>query len=402
MIEGTVHPGFARVALALRRMIPHDASGGAAVCVYHRGECMVDMWAGTRDARGTPWREDTLCFSYSTTKGVASTLLHILADRGQLDYDERVAKYWPEFAAGGKRDVRVRHLLAHEAGLYDIRSLVDDARRMLDWPYMVRALERAEPVHSPGRASGYHALTYGWLVGELVQRITGKPLAAVLHQELEGPLALDGMYIGLPDAENARCADLLDFSGPATWDEVRRARMLERAIGFGARVDRGLARIRLPLRVSSLATALFPRGIERLDMNAPEVRRAAIPSLNGCFTARSLARMYAVLAGGGILGRVRLLSGETLRRATEIQSMGFDRVLPARLQWRLGYHRALSAGSAMLGAFGHYGFGGSGAFADPRRNLAVAFTVNDQITNPAGLLRILRIASAAARSADER
>jgi CubicO group peptidase (beta-lactamase class C family) len=400
MIEGTVHPGFARVAVALSRIVPRERPGGAAVCVYHRGECMVDVWAGTRDAGGTPWREDTLSFSYSTTKGVASTLLHVLADRGQLDYDERVTKYWPEFGAAGKEDVRVRQLLAHQAGLYDIRSLVDDAERMLDWRYMVRALENAQPAHRPGAVSGYHALTYGWLVGELIQRITGKPLASVLQQEIAGPLGLDGMFIGLPDEEHARCADLLDFQGPG--DEGRRRQLLEGAIDLGQRVDRALTRVGIPMRVSSLATALFPRGIERLDMNAPAVRRAAIPSLNGCFTARSLARMYAVLAGGGILGRVRLLSGETLRRATEIQSTGFDRVLPARLHWRLGYHRALGAGSSMLGAFGHYGFGGSGAFADPRRNLSVAFTVNDQITNPAGLLRILRIASAAARSADER
>ncbi len=400
MIEGTVHPGFARVALALSRIVPRDRPGGAAVCVYHRGECRVDVWAGTRDARGNPWREDTLSFSYSTTKGVAATLLHVLADRGQLSYDERVSKYWPEFAAAGKQDIRVRQLLAHEAGLYDIRSLVDDAERMLDWRFMVRTLENAQPAHRPGAASGYHALTYGWLVGELIQRITGKPLAAVLEQEIAAPLGLDGMFIGLPDAEHARCADLMDFQGPG--DEVRRARLLEGAIGFGQRVDRALTWARLPMRVSSLAMALFPRGIERLDMNAAAVRRAAIPSLNGCFTARSLARMYAMLAGGGILGRVRLLSGETLRRATEIQSTAFDRVLPGRLHWRLGYHRALGAGSSMLGAFGPYGFGGSGAFADPRRNLAVAFTVNDQITHPAGLLRILRIASAAARSADER
>jgi CubicO group peptidase (beta-lactamase class C family) len=401
MIEGKVHPDFARVALALSRTLPRG-NGGGAVCIYHRGECVVDVWGGTRDARGNPWRDDTLSFSYSTTKGVAVTLLHILADRGQLDYDERVTKYWPEFGGGGKEDIRVRQLLAHEAGLYDIRGLIDDAQRMLDWPYMVRALENAQPAHRPGAANGYHALTYGWLVGELIQRITGKPLAAVLQQELAGPLALDGLFIGLPDAEHARCADLIDYRGPASWDEAQRRQMLERAVGASERVDRALAWVRIPLRVTSLSQALFPRGIESLEMNSPEVRRAAIPALNGCFTARSLARMYAVLAGGGILGRVRLLSGETLRRATEIQSMRFDRVLPARLQWRLGYHRALSAGTSMLGAFGHYGFGGSGAFADPRRNLAVAFTVNHQITQPSGLLRILRIASAAARSADER
>src|SRR5687767_12598435 len=137
MIEGTVHPGFARVALALAR-VAREGRGGAAVCVYHRGECMVDVWSGARDAQGQqPWREDTLAFSYSTTKGVASTLLHILADRGQLDYDERVTKYWPEFGAAGKQDIRVRQLLAHEAGLYDIRALIDDARRMLDWRFMV-------------------------------------------------------------------------------------------------------------------------------------------------------------------------------------------------------------------------------------------------------------------------
>ncbi len=124
--------------------------GGAAVCVYHRGECVVDLWGGVRDRVGTPWQSDTMATSFSTTKGVASTLVHIMVDRGLLDYDERVASYWPEFAQQGKQDATLRQVMTHQSGLYHIRQIIDHADRMLDWEYMIKAIEHAEPIHPPG------------------------------------------------------------------------------------------------------------------------------------------------------------------------------------------------------------------------------------------------------------
>src|SRR4030095_8200051 len=169
MLQGSLHPDFAPVGVSLARIIPRRAPGGAAVCVYHGGEKVVDIWGGTRDAAGNPWQADTLSLSFSTTKGVASTLLHVLADHGHIDYDARVADYWPEFAEAGKDAIKVRHLLCHEAGLYAISERGDHGREMLDGEQMVRRLAAAKPRHAPGAAHGYHALTYGWLVGELAR-----------------------------------------------------------------------------------------------------------------------------------------------------------------------------------------------------------------------------------------
>ena len=165
-----------------------SAGGGAALCVYHRGECVVDTWGGVRNREGDPWERDTLALSYSTTKGVASTLLHILVDRGLVDYDAPVAEYWPEFAAAGKDSITVRQVMCHEAGLYDVRGMIDHARRMLDWAYMTEVLAAARPAHEPGATHGYHGLTYGWLVGEIVERVSGMSFSEFLARELAEPL----------------------------------------------------------------------------------------------------------------------------------------------------------------------------------------------------------------------
>src|SRR5262245_44615163 len=223
MLQGSLHPDFAPIGVSLARLLPRRGPGGAAVCVYHRGEKVVDIWGGTRDAAGNPWQSDTLSTSFSTTKGVASTLLHVFADRGQVDYDARVADYWPEFAQAGKDAITVRQLLCHEAGLYAIADVVEHASEMLDWEQMVRRLSAAKPRHAPGAAHGYHALTYGWLVGELVRRVAGmKPIGELFATELAAPLGLDGLYCGVPTDQQQRCAQLFSglFSAPA---EKRRA-----------------------------------------------------------------------------------------------------------------------------------------------------------------------------------
>jgi CubicO group peptidase (beta-lactamase class C family) len=395
-MNGTLHPDFVPVAMALRRQL-QSYPGGAAVCVYSRGECVVDLWGGAKDRAGTPWEQDTLAPSFSTTKGVASTLLHMMADRGLLEYEERVAKYWPEFAQAGKGAITIRHVLAHQSGLYHIRQMIDRAERMLDWPYMIRAIERTPAVHKPGERSGYHGLTYGFLVGEILQRVTGKPFSQLVQDEIAQPLRLDGMYIGASDEALTRAAELIEPPtavlgqyGPQLGDVIERAAAVCRRLltTFGLDVDLG-----------SILDALAPRGISSFDFGAHETLRAAIPAANGLFTARSLARMYAALANGGVLDGVRLLSPETLDRAMQVQNRALRRaVLPFDMRWRLGYHGVFTTQGIPRRAFGHFGFGGSGAWADPSRALAVGFVVNGGLGTPFGDLRIARISGATLQS----
>jgi CubicO group peptidase (beta-lactamase class C family) len=396
MIEGHVHPDFWRLAKVFERILPRSSNGGAAVCVYHRGEKVVDLWGGTQDEHGTPWRADTLSVSYSTTKGVASTLLHVLVDRGMLDYDEPVARYWPEFAASGKEKITVRQLMCHEAGLYSIRAVVDDARQMLDWDYMVDALAHATPAHTPGTAHGYHALTYGWLVGELAQRVTDKHFGELLQTLLAVPLDLDGLYVGLPEDQMERRARLIP---PAKRND---ARQFGRTVRNAQRLNRAFKALRIPVDLAKGAEALLPKNMQDLDLNSKATAAACIPALNGMFTARSLAKLYAVLANGGSLDRVTLLSPETLEQATQVQNRGIGKVIPIPMHWRLGYHRVVAVGHKMPRAFGHSGYGGSGAWADPERNLAVGLTLNSGVGTPFGDLRIVRIGSAACDAAKHR
>jgi CubicO group peptidase (beta-lactamase class C family) len=407
-IEGNLHPQFRGVADTLERLVA-SYKGGAAVCVYHRGKCVVDLWGGVRDEAGSPWQSDTMAPSFSTTKGVASTLVHIMADRGLLDYDEKVAHYWPEFAQAGKHDITLRHVLSHQSGLYHIRQMIDDAERMLDWEYMIHAIERAAPIHRPGARTGYHGLTYGFLVGEILQRVTERRFSDLVREELAEPLGLDGMYIGAPQEALDRAAELI-------WPE--RLTRLRGAAGSwqGWMADAGhdasiwlgtqLRRAGVEFDFTSLLDALAPRGISNFDFGAEDTLRASIPAANGLFTARSLARMYAVLAGGGELDGVRLLSSRTLAEATQRQNAPAKKaVLPFDMRWRLGYHGVFTTAGFPSQAFGHFGFGGSGGWADPSRELAVALIVNRGMGTPFGDTRTARISGAAlccARAIDRR
>jgi CubicO group peptidase (beta-lactamase class C family) len=357
---------------------------------------VVDLWGGTRDESGRPWEPDTLALSYSTTKGVTSTLLHLMVDRGLLDYDDPVAKHWPEFAQCGKEGITVRHVLCHEAGLYGIRSLVDHGRRLLEWDYMVEALADSIPAHAPGEAHGYHAFTYGWLVGELIQRVSGRSFTELLQTEIAQPLDLDGLHIGLPEDQMHRRARLI----PAA---ISRWAPSERRIArVGLPLHRALRLTRLPINLSEVASAMVPRGMDEIDFNSESFAAVPIPSANGMFTARSLAKLYAILANGGEWEGQRLISRATLRRAAEVQNRGIGRVIPFPMHWRLGYHRVPTLRVKVPRGFGHFGFGGSGGWADPDRNLSVAMVLNSGTGTPFGDVRMVRIGSAAARCADRR
>jgi CubicO group peptidase (beta-lactamase class C family) len=382
-VEGHVEGGFEPVAAALGRQVER-IGGGAAACVYFRGRPVVDVWAGER-APGIPWQADTPALSFSTSKGVTATALHRLADRGLVDYDLPIARYWPEFAQGGKGSITLRHVLSHRAGLYDLRHLIDHGERMLDWRYMVHALERARPAHEPGAYPAYHGLTYGWLVGEVVERVSGLRFADFVQREVVDPLGLDGMWIGAPAEARARAAELAP--------PIRRHLQIER-MRAPARAIRTLSRwLGFPIDLSFLRDALLVKQGGEVFWH-PSILVEPIPAANGLFTARALARLYAALADGGSLDAVRLLSEETVRAATTVQTRQRDRVILFRPGWRLGYHGAFTTRGALKGGFGHFGFGGSGAWADPKRRLALGFVNNRAGGTPLGDLRVAQIGTA--------
>jgi CubicO group peptidase (beta-lactamase class C family) len=405
-MDGNLHPDYQKMA-GLFKGILEQQRGGAALCVYHHGECVVDLWGGYLDNHGTPWKRDTMATSFSTTKGVTSTLVHIMADRGLINYDAKVAEYWPEFAQRGKDTITVRQVLTHQAGLYHIRQMIDDAARMRDWGYMVNAIERAEPAHIPGDRTGYHGFTYGFLAGEILQRVTGRRFADLVQTEIVQPLGLDGMYVGAPESELHRAAELI-------WSKPSRAvqglqegaipRWLEEAGATASSLlSHGLGAVGFDLDLGSIMDALAPRKISDFEFDSAETMKASIPAANGLFTARSLARMYGALARGGELDGTRILSRTAVRRAIEPQKEAEGRsVLPIDMGWRLGYHGVPTTQGFPKRAFGHFGFGGSGAWADPDRELSVAFTVNCGTGTPFGDLRIVRLGGAALASARRR
>ena len=262
---------------------------------------------------------------------------------------------------------------------------------------IVEALAAQAPLWELDGRHGYHALTYGWLVGEIVQRLTGKPYGEAVEAELAKPLGLDGMFVGLPPDQLHRRAQLIL---PAVMR--RGGDAIDRLEAYTRRLGRLTRLIRVRVDLGGLASALIPRGIDELDFNSEAFVSVPIPAANGMFTARSLARMYALLAADGELDGVRLLSRETVWRASEVQNRGVGRVIPLPMHWRLGYHRVPTLGVSVPNGFGHFGFGGSGAWADPDRDLAVALTLNSGVGTPFGDLRMVRIGSAAARCADRR
>lgn len=395
-IDGFVHPDFENVARVFRRHL-RVTTGGAAVALYHRGEAVVDLWGGRRSDEGDPWQRDTVAMCFSTTKGVASAALHVLADQGRIDYQAPVATYWPEFAQGGKEQVLVRHVLTHSAGLHRLRTIIDRADRMLDWEHMVDALARAEPAYEPGTRAGYHALTYGWLVGELVRRVSGRPIGRFVAEELAGPLDLDGLYVGLPADQREREAPLGRFGLPRIPNGTLHG--VEKRIGEA--FAKAASLVRSPVNPRRMINALAPRGIED-TLWGSGVFDAEIPAANGFFTARSLAKLYSAYAGDGDVGGVRMWTPATVDAVARVQHRMRDLVLIIPMDWRLGYHKVLTTCGTVTGAFGHFGFGGSGAWASPDDELSLGFVCNRGAGSPVGDFRILELGAAAVGAARRR
>jgi CubicO group peptidase (beta-lactamase class C family) len=338
----------ARVQALIDDFVGRDIERGLQVAAYHNGELVVDAWAGVADARdGRKVDGDTLFGIFSCGKGVTATVIHLLVERGLLDYDTPIFTYWPEFAQNGKAAVTVRHALTHESGIPQIPDGFGPAE-MCDWERVVRAVGELKPLWEPGTAPGYHAITYGWILGELARRVDGRPFDQIVQDEIRRPLGLQSLYFGIPDAVEPRIAWL--ENGPP----------LE-----GAPEP-------LPFRILAI-----PPSCEPLSdwSNRADIRRACIPGGNAISTVRDLARHYAALARA--VEGPEILSDATIRAATTLQTEAYDVVLGPGSRKALGYGIG-GAPFSSLGtrstAFGHGGAGGSIGFADPEHHFAFALS----------------------------
>lgn len=366
-IGGAVQPGFEGVAEAFRTNFEQHGEVGAATAVYVGGQKVVDLWGGVADRdAGTPYTEDSLQLVFSTTKGATAACANLLVQRGDLDLDAPVAQYWPEFKAAGKGDIPVRWLLCHKAGLpyVDAELSLDEA---LAWEPMIRALEEQAPVWEPGTAHGYHATTYGWLVGEVVRRISGKSLGTFFRDEFAEPLGLE-FWIGLPDEQQHRVAPLIQWGDPsaAAAQDPAMAELLAQFMGPDTLLGKALG---APSFVFNEAEGGF---------NNPAIRAAEIPAANGVTNARSLARFYAGLTGTVEGGPGEpLLSAEQVAHASELQTRGPDKCLYMETTFGLGFFVAsVFAPYGGRRSFGHSGAGGSVGFTDPEHDIGFGYVMN--------------------------
>ena len=355
-VDGTCDPRFEKVRDTFVANFGEGGDVGAAVAVIHRGEMVVDLWGGSvTDGRTGEWQRDTIVNVFSTTKGMTALCAHLLIDRGELDVDAPVSRYWPEFAQAGKDHIPVRWLLSHRAGLSAIREpLPTDA--LFDWDRMCVALARSEPWWEPGTASGYHAMTFGFLVGEVVRRITGQSVGTFFRSEVAEPLGVD-FSIGLPVAEHHRVADLIVPPG-GVWPSI-------------------------PAGAHPSVHAMHNPPMDDGIVNSTAWRTAEIPAAGGHGTARGLARAYGALANGGSIDGVRLVSPGAIDRMREPQPEGVDLFIGLALggvafRWNLGFMPNIM--NVTYGpnprAFGHTGHGGSVAMCDPEAGLSVAYVMN--------------------------
>jgi CubicO group peptidase (beta-lactamase class C family) len=353
-----VDPRFREVADRFFALFTSTSNGGGAAAAYLHGERVLDVWAGWR-AKDQLWTHDTVTLCFSTGKGVASTVVHRLADRGLIDYDAPVAAYWPEFAAGGKGRITMRELMSHRAGLHNVRNLVSSTDELLDTDRFAKALAEATPDPRRLAGPGYHAVTYGNLVAEVASRVAGKEFTSLLREEIAGPLGTDEFWFHVPEDSRARVARVFPTikPGPVPWSAT--GRILSVVPGLRAVAEAGMA-----------------EGFDDL-VRSPRAHDAVMPGWNGVFSAAALARMYAPLANDGVIDGQQFLTSERIRQMVQVQTWHRDYVLGIRPYWRLGYHPAwLRVKEQPRRSIGHYGLGGSGAWADPETGLSFAFVSN--------------------------
>jgi CubicO group peptidase (beta-lactamase class C family) len=368
VVEGHCDARFAPIRDIFEASFASGEELGAGIAFCLDGELVVELWGGHRDQEKTqPWQRDTLVNTYSTTKGMTALCAHQLIERGELDLDAPVAKYWPEFAQAGKGDIPVRWLLCHKAGLPAVRKTLP-MEALYDWDTMAAALAEQEPWWEPGTRHGYHALTFGHLVGELIRRVSGISVGTFFYENVSGPLGAD-FHIGLPAAEDARVADLYGTLAPPASETG------------GMKIPGPLGDfLRDMTDPTTMAGAAFNNPPGRADrVNTREWRAAEIPAANGHGTAASLATIYGTLARGGELDGARILREESIDLARSEQAFGPDAVLgglPMRFGLGFMLRQDFMPISPNAGAFGHPGAGGSIGMADPEAKVGFGYVMN--------------------------
>jgi len=359
-VSGRVDEGYGSIADAFKANFDDHGDVGAGFCLYVGGHPVVDITGGVADpSSGRPYDHDTLQLVFSTTKGAAAVCAAILADDGLLDYDERVSTYWPEFAAAGKADIPVSWMMSHRAGLAAVDNPPPLAE-VLEIGPIVDALAAQKPLWEPGSAHGYHALTYGWLVGELVKRISGQSIGEFFQQRVASRLGLD-FWIGLPESEESRVAPLI-AAGPPT--DPADLQLMMSVMGPGTLGGRALS-----------LDGVFGLSAEGNVFNTRAVHESEIPAANGITNAASLARMYAATLAP--VDGVQLISDTTREMVTTAVTSGPDKSLVIETKFGMGF--MCNDGILPLTgprAFGHAGAGGSIGFADPDLGIGYGYVMN--------------------------
>ncbi len=368
-IQGTCDVRFDGVREEFERNFDERGEVGASVCVMIEGRTVVDLWGGVSDRHTLrPWERNAIGWVWSCTKGATALCAHLLISRGSLDLDRPVASYWPEFGQEGKDGITVRMLLNHQAGLPAIRQPLV-AGGLYDWQYLTGVLAAEEPFWEPGTRQGYHATTFGHLVGELIRRVSGRPFDVFFRDEIAGPLGLD-FYFGLPEENEPRVAPTIRADPPPPGEPRSR---------FIAAMSSD------PNSIQALMVKNTGQRSPSGDHNSREARRAVLPSQGGITNARGLAGMYAPLAQGG----GRLVDADTLKQMGTVSSaIGVDSTLLIGLRIALGYWKSSDNRQGPPGArdsmilseeaFGHPGMGGSLGFADPGAKMSFGYTMNKQ------------------------
>jgi CubicO group peptidase (beta-lactamase class C family) len=359
-VQGAADPSFACALRSFASLFPHPRFGGGALAVYLDGQPVVDVWTGWSDRRGrVHWSADTGAMVFSATKGVASTVIHRLVDRGLIDYDAPVAEYWPEFGANGKAQITVRDVMRHRAGLAHLRGL--RKRELLDHLHMEERIAAA-PVGRHFGKPAYHALTYGWLLSGLARAVTGRGMRELFRIEVAKPLNTDGLHLGRPPVGAPTHA--------------------ARIIGPQHRIPNPVFNAVAPrvaaLEVSAIFGSMYFPGMRAVVQGDMPLLDSELPSANGVATARSLARMYGAIANGGEIDGQRYLSAELVAGLTGRPNLVPDRNLILPMGFHLGYHGQPLPG--VLPGFGHVGLGGSLGWAIPEKGLSFGFVHNRLLT----------------------
>ncbi|HEY2524792.1 MAG TPA: serine hydrolase domain-containing protein [Candidatus Binataceae bacterium] len=358
-IEGICDARFARVREAFAANFVNYRETGASVSLVLDGRVVADLWGGWADkAQTRPWRRDTIVNTYSTTKGLTAICAHRLAGAGRLDLDAPVAEYWPEFAANGKSRITVRQLMNHRAGLPAVRRPLK-LEDLYDWQTMIGALAAEEPWWEPGTRHGYHALTFGYLVGEVICRVAGRSVGNYFKDEIATPLGLDA-HIGLDAREDDRVAEMIGAPPPAPGEFNLFAEMTKNPDSVTAR------------------TFANPPVLSMATVNSRGWRGAEIPAANGHTNARALARLYGALARGGEIDGIGVMAAGAIPALSVEESFGPDAVLLISTRFSPGF--MLSQPGEEMGpnarAFGHPGAGGSLGFADPEAKIGLGYAMN--------------------------